>query len=467
MINLPNHTTKTDAFVARMKAERIPQLFIENFKDYYRLLLSGETGLIPERTLKGVDELPDAEQFTARHFEVGETVLSKTAVIKLNGGLGTSMGLEKAKSLLPVKKGDTFLDIVARQVETYNIPLILMNSFSTDSDSLKKLKSYPHLKKSKLPLRFLQHKEPKVRQDNLQPVIYKADSTLEWCPPGHGDIYTALITSGVLNRLLSEGFKYAFVSNIDNLGAAIDLAILGYFADMRVPFMMEVADRTPMDKKGGHLARQLDGRLILRESAQCPAEDLNSFQDITHHKYFNTNNLWLHLPSLKKVMEERDFKLGLPMIRNLKPVNPRDKNSTPVYQIETAMGSAIGVFKQAQAVRVPRNRFAPVKTTNDLLAVQSDAYELTADYRIVQAKEKSSLNISLDTDNYKLMSDYNGRFPQGAPSLINCQSLVIKGDFQFGQNIVCSGEVELINETGRQVQIPDGSVLEGQLVFGG
>lgn len=464
MITLPNRP-RVDLFVSRMKSEGLPSLFIETFKHYYELLVLGESGLIPEKEIEAVDQLPDAETFTERHFEVGETVLPKTAVIKLNGGLGTSMGLRQAKSLLPVKNDLTFLDIIAKQVEVHDLPLVLMNSFSTDNDTLEKLKPYKHLTAKKLPLRFLQHKQPKVRQADFQPVSWDKNCALEWCPPGHGDIYTALITSGTLDALLDAGYEYAFVSNVDNLGAVIDVAILGYFADKQVPFMMEVADRTVMDRKGGHLARQPNGQLILRESAQCPDEDKNAFQDITKHKYFNTNNLWLHLPSLKKVMIERNYHLGLPMIRNAKTVDPRDKTSTAVYQIETAMGSAIGVFKGAEAIRVPRTRFAPVKTTNDLLVVQSDAYRLTDDFRMVQAQDSRRFNVSLDSDYYKLVSDFNGRFPHGTPSIKNCQSLKVKGDFKFGKNITCQGDVELINNTDEQVNIPDGTVLEGRLVF--
>ena len=464
MLTAPTQAT-TDVFVSRMEAEGLPNLFIENFIYYYQKLLSGESGLILEESIQAVETLPNAETFAECHREFGAAVLPNTAVIKLNGGLGTGMGLKKAKSLLPIKGELTFLDIIAQQVKIYDLPLLLMNSFSTDQDTVEKLKTYPHLQKKKLPLRFLQHKEPKVRQNDFQPVDWGLDPELEWCPPGHGDIYTALITSGVLDALLQKGYQYAFVSNADNLGAVIDVTILGYFADKQIPFMMEVADRTPMDKKGGHLARLQNGQLILRESAQCAEADVEAFQDIHKYRYFNTNNLWLHLPSLKKVMVERDYKLGLPMIRNSKTVDPRDKASTPVYQIETAMGSAIAVFDGAQAVRVPRSRFAPVKTTNDLLIVQSDAYLLTEEICMIPVEAGSRLEISLDNDYYKLVSDFNGRFPHGAPSLKQCQSLTIKGDFAFGQNVVCQGVVELINSSDKQVVIPDGTVLTGRLEF--
>lgn len=466
MITLPKRS-KTEAFIRRMQAEGLPSLFIETFSTYYEQLVSGHTGLIPESDIDSVDSLPDADSFSDYYREVGETALAQTAVIKLNGGLGTSMGLQNAKSLLCIKNNLTFLDIIAGQVGNADIPLVLMNSFNTDSDSLQVLNKHRHLHQQNVPLRFLQHKEPKVRQKDFAPAEWPDNPELAWCPPGHGDIYTAMITSGTLDALLDAGYKYAFVSNVDNLGAVIDLHILGFFADHQYPFMMEVADRTAMDKKGGHLAQRLDGQLILRESAQCPDEDTAAFQDIERHKFFNTNNLWLHLPTLKKVMMQRDYQLGLPMIRNAKTVDPRDPDSTAVYQIETAMGSAIGVFSGAQAIRVPRTRFAPVKTTNDLLTVRSDVYDLTADHFVtpIDAAQARRLEVSLDDRYYKFVSDLEAHFRHGAPSLQQCSSLTVEGDVAFGADVVCRGDVRLVNTMDEQVFIADGTILEGTTIF--
>jgi UTP--glucose-1-phosphate uridylyltransferase len=310
----------------------------------------------------------------------------------------------------------------------------------------------------------LQHKVPKVAQADLTPVAWPVNPDWEWAPPGHGDIYTALVTSGMLDTLLGVGIEYAFVSNADNLGAFIDPAILGYFVNNRLPFLMEVADRTAVDRKGGHLARRAeDGRLILRESAQCPAEDMDAFQDIVRHRYFNTNNLWLDLPALNALLEATGGILGLPMIRNSKTVDPRDPNSTPVYQLETAMGAAISLFDGAGAVRVSRTRFAPVKTCDDLLAVRSDAYVLTDDYRIVPnpVRQSGTPVVSLDPRFYKLIDDLEARFPYGPPSLVECERLTVKGDVRFGRGMVCRGDVEVVNAGSRQAVVGDGVVLDG------
>ncbi len=450
-------------FMQRMDAAGMPEIAIRTFTYYYWQLGSGHTGLIPETEIEPVATLPDAAHLPADLSAVGDAALPETVVIKLNGGLGTGMGLEKAKSLLPVKDGLTFLDVIARQAMYRNVPLVLMNSFATRADSLAALERYPQLKKDRLPLDFVQHKVPKIAQADLTPVEWAENPALEWCPPGHGDLYPALISSGMLEKLLAAGVKYAFVSNADNLGAVLDTAILGYFVQNNFPFMMEVADRTPADRKGGHLAqRKSDGQLILRESAQCPPDDTAAFQDVARHRYFNTNNLWLNLPALKTKLNEHTGILPLPMIRNAKTVDPRNPDSTPVYQLETAMGSAIGVFDGSAAIRVPRSRFAPVKTTGDLLAVRSDAYRLTDDFRVElhPARQHVPVVVELDPAHFKLISQLDDRFPHGAPSLRRCDRFTVRGDVRFGKNIAVRGAVTVENPAPEPMTIPDGTVLE-------
>ncbi len=447
-----------DQIARKMAAENLPDIAIQTFLHYHRQLQAGENGLVPENDILPVDALPDAESFGPKLAAAGKVALPQTVLIKLNGGLGTSMGLQKAKSLLAVKNGLTFLDIIARQALRADVPLVLMNSFATQADSLAALEKYPALRRHRIPLDFLQHKVPKINQNTLKPVEWPQNPALEWCPPGHGDIYTALVTSGMLNTLLNAGYRYAFVSNADNLGAVISLSILGYFAQNNIPFMMEAADRSEADKKGGHLARLSNGQLILRESAQCPPEDTNHFQDITRHKFFNTNSLWLNLPALKNKLVEKGNILGLAMICNAKTVDPRDPASTPVYQLETAMGAAIAVFPQAQAIRVPRTRFAPVKTTNDLLGVRSNAYLLTNDFKVTlnPARKSKPPVINLDPTCYKLINQLEERFPSGPPSLIECESLTVEGDIKFGANIALGRNVTLKNLTQKQLTLPDG-----------
>ena len=450
-----------DAAVAKMRAEGLGDAAVESFARQYRRLSEGETGTLPEADIEPVAELPHAEDLTA---EADAALLDEAVVIKLNGGLGTGMGMTKAKSLLEVKDGMTFLDLIAEQIlelrdrSGARLPLILMNSFATRDDSLGALERYDDLSAG-LPADFVQNKVPKIRADDLEPAAWPDDPALEWAPPGHGDLYTALVTSGMLEALLGEGYRYAFVSNSDNLGAVLDPRILAWFADSAAPFLMEVADRTSSDRKGGHLARRrTDGGLVLREIAQTPDEDVDAFQDTSRHKYFNTNTLWVDLQALRDVLSGAGV-IDLPMIVNRKTVDPGDKGSTPVIQLETAMGAAIGVFDGAAALRVPRSRFVPVKATNDLLSLRSDAYVIGAGHAVHLAPEREGVPpfVDLDSDYYKLVGDFDARFAKGAPSLIACDALRVVGDVTFGADVVVRGDVTVEGVDA----VPDGTVLEG------
>ena len=445
-----------EAFEKKMASAGMGNAAIRAFRRNYESLLRQETGLIPESSITPVESLPSLEKISTggETDEEDRSLLSQAVVIKLNGGLGTGMGLQGPKSLLPVRDGVNFLDLMVRQILDLRkrsgtaVRLLLMNSFSTSSETLSHLEKYSSeglADPSEVEL--MQNQIPKIDAQSLQPVTWAADPSLEWCPPGHGDLYPALIGSGWLDRLLAEGVKYAFVSNSDNLGAILDPAILRYFADSGAPFLMEVTRRTAADRKGGHLAvRKTDGRLLLREVAQCPDEDLETFQDISRHRYFNTNSLWMRLDLLKTQLEADDGVLPLPMIRNNKTVDPRDKTSTSVVQLETAMGAAIQCFEGAAAIEVPRSRFAPVKTTSDLLALRSDAYEVLEDgqVRLAASREGVPPVITL-SDEYKLVDSLEAL---GVPSLIGCKSLTIKGvkgPVHFEPGVVLRGEVDFEN----------------------
>ncbi|HYZ70628.1 MAG TPA: UTP--glucose-1-phosphate uridylyltransferase, partial [Thermoleophilaceae bacterium] len=379
--------------------------------------------------------------------------------------LGTSMGMHRAKSLLEVKDGLSFLDVIARQVLALReasgarVPLVLMNSFYTRDDSLAVLEGYADLA-ADVPFDFVQHKEPKLFVDGLTPAEWPADPSLEWAPPGHGDIYTALLTSGMLEQLLERGYRYAFMSNSDNLGAQLDPRILAWFAGEGIPYACEVTDRTPADRKGGHIAKlKATGGLILRETAQTPDEDMDAFTDVERHPYFHVNNLWVDLRAVDALLRERDGVMGLPMIVNRKTVDPSDKASPEVFQLETAMGAAIGVFEGAQAIRVPRARFVPVKKTSDLLVLRSDAFVLGEGARIELAAGRADAPlVELDDDHFKLLDDFEARFPGGAPSLVGAERLAVAGDVTFGRGVTVRGDVTVTGP--RRVQ--DGAVLQAE-----
>jgi UTP--glucose-1-phosphate uridylyltransferase len=447
----------------KMAAAGIHQQAIDVFSHYYRQLEEGVSGFIAEDSIEPLLD-PSMLSDTAVNEQDAAAALGKTVIIKLNGGLGTSMGMEKAKSLLPVRKGKSFLDIIVDQVRAARVaygiqlPLVFMNSFRTQQDTLAALASYDDLPVAGLDLGFLQNQEPKLRADDLTPVTWPADPSLEWCPPGHGDLYTALTTSGMLGRLLSLGYRYASVSNSDNLGAAPDATIAGWFAATGAPYAAEICRRTAADRKGGHLAiRKSDRRLILRDTAQTPKEEMNYFTDEFRHPYFHTNNLWFDLEALGRTLRERKSVLGLPLIKNEKTVDPADSSSTKVIQIETAMGAAIEVFEAATAIGVGRERFLPVKTTSDLLVLRSDAYELEADGRLTKVADPTPV-ADLDSDYYKLIGDFDRRFPAGAPSLTEARYLEINGDWTFEAGVRVIGEVTL-EDRGEPQIIAAGSVL--------
>ncbi len=456
-----------DASLQKMREDDVSEVGVATFEHYFRRLREGEAGELAESEIEPVDELPDADELPADE-EGGHAALERTVVIKLNGGLGTSMGMTGPKSLLEVKDGLTFLDIVVRQIlhlrerTGARLPLVLMNSFATRDPSLEALGAYPELAVDGVPADFVQSKVPKLRADDLAPVHWPDDPRLEWAPPGHGDLYPSLLSAGLLDALIGAGYAYAFVANVDNLGAVMDERILAWFAREEIPFLMEVADRTPADRKGGHVAQRAEGGLVLREVAQTPDADLDAFQDIERHRFFNTNTLWVDLRALQAVLAERDGVLGLPMIVNRKTVDPGDADSPPVLQLETAMGAAIDVFEGARAVRVGRERFAPVKTTNDLLALRSDAFELRDDGRIVLAQGRSGAPlVDLDTRWFQLVRDFDARFPAGAPSLVECESLTVRGDVAFGAGVVVRGDVTIEHDGDDQLRIEDGAALEG------
>ena len=426
-------------FKDRMLAENLSDCTIQTFTYYYHQLLSGEKGKLSKNQITSPEshQIIDYDSLS----EMDTVNLKKLAVIKLNGGLGTSMGLSQAKSLLPVKDNYTFLDIIAQQTLMMrknfgiDLPLLFMNSFNTSKDTIEFLSKYPDLILNDLPLDFIQNKFPKVKKEDYTPLITDIDAQ-NWNPPGHGDIYGSLVSTGILDKLIKMGFEYIFVSNSDNLGAVVDPKILNKLISENIDFAMEVCLRTENDKKGGHLAQTKNGKLILREVAQCPEEETEEFQNIHLYKYFNTNNLWINLKSLKVLLAENNDMIPLPLILNEKKVD-----GIPIYQFETAMGSIISLFKNSKAFVVPRNRFLPVKKNQDLLLLWSDSYELNSDF--VLAKKEGARETILDLDN-----EYFGKIDQlkeicaaGIPSLFQCDYLKIDGCVKFGRSLVFKGRV--------------------------
>ncbi|EMD32141.1 hypothetical protein CERSUDRAFT_88416 [Gelatoporia subvermispora B] len=390
--------------------------------------------------------------------------LNKLAVLKVNGGLGTSMGMTGAKSALEVKNDMTFLDLTVRQIEHLNtthrvdVPLILMTSFNTHEDTLRIIKKYANQQ-----LRittFNQSRYPRIFKESLLPCPKGADDDKgKWYPPGHGDLYNALVHSGVLDQLLAEGKEYLFVSNSDNLGAVVDQRILQHMIDTDAEFIMEVTDKTKADVKGGTLI-DYDGTVQLLEVAQVPSEHIEDFKSVRKFKIFNTNNIWINLRALKRIMENEGMELEI-------IVNPKtNDDGQAVIQLETAAGAAIKHFRNARGVNVPRTRFLPVKSCSDLLLIKSDIYSLEHGQLVINENRMFGTTPVIKLgDHFKKIAQFQKRFKK-IPKIIELDHLTVTGDVYFGRNVTLRGTVIIVANEGQRIDIPDGCVLENRLLSG-
>jgi UTP--glucose-1-phosphate uridylyltransferase len=452
-----------EAAEQKMREAGQPDEAIRSFASAYERLVGGESALLPSAELEPAGDVDRLEELP--DVDAGD-VLDRVAVIKLNGGLATSMGLRSPKSLVEAREGHSFLDIIIGQTlalrKRYGVrlPLVLMDSRATREETMRALEAHSELDAGTA-RDFLQSMVPKLDAATLGPITWAAAPALEWNPPGHGDVYPALRGSGMLAKLLEQGYRYAMISNADNLGATTEPRIPSYMEWNEMPFLMEVVLGTEADRKGGHIARRRsDGQLVLRETAQTPPEDEESFRDYRRWRYYNTNSLWLDLRVLSERLDETGGVLELPLIVNRKTVDPRDSDTPAVLQLESAMGAAIGSFKGAQLLLVPRTRFAPVKTTDDLLVLRSDVYTLSEDWVVAPVPERADNlpYVELDSKFYKLLDDFERRFPEGAPSLREAERLIVHGDVTFGRAVRVRGAVEL--EAPEPIRIDAGATLE-------
>ncbi|CAE6515977.1 unnamed protein product [Rhizoctonia solani] len=404
--------------------------------------------------------------------------LDKLVVLKLNGGLGTTMGLAGTpKSAIEVREGMTFLDLSVRQIEhlnekyKVNVPFILMNSFNTDDETQRIIQKYAN--HNIQILTFNQSRFPRVGRENNLPVPRSATSDKsQWYPPGHGDIFDALKNSGLLDKLIAAGKEYIFVSNADNLGADVDLRILKCFAEGRqdggerkpIDYLMELTDKTRADVKGGTII-QYEDKLRLLEVAQVPSEHVEDFKSVTKFKIFNTNNLWMNLKAIKQWMSEGslgDDDEGLDIIVNPKVAD----DGQPVIQLETAVGAAIRHFPGACGINVPRSRFLPVKSCSDLLLITSDLYSLEHGKLVMNPNRQFGQTPVVKLgDNFKKIANFQKRF-RTIPNILELDHLTVAGDVWFGRKVTLRGTVIIVANEGSRIDLPDGSILENKLVSG-
>jgi UTP--glucose-1-phosphate uridylyltransferase len=396
----------------------------------------------------------------------GTEFVDKLAVLKLNGGLGTSMGCVGPKSVLEVRDGKSFLDIAVRHIEHLNrqydcdIPFILMNSFNTDEDTSTIIKKYQG---HKINIKtFNQSRFPRVFKDSMLPVPKEYDDQINaWYPPGHGDLFESITNSGILDDLIAQGKEVLFVSNGDNLGAVVDFNILKHMIQGGSEYIMELTPKTRADVKGGTII-DYDGAVRLLEIAQVPKEHVEDFKSIKKFKYFNTNNLWINLKAIKRVVEANE--LAMEIIPNMKNISVGSVD-VPILQLETAVGAAIRHFHGAHGVNVPRRRFLPVKTCSDLFLIKSDLYSLSQGRLEISPYRFGGAPLVKLGGHFKKVSDFQKRIPH-MPKILELDHLTITGNVTLGKNVTLKGTVIIVCEEGKKIDIPNGSILENVVITG-
>ncbi|XP_048734671.1 UTP--glucose-1-phosphate uridylyltransferase-like isoform X2 [Ostrea edulis] len=448
---------------ARAEFDEFEKLFGRYLQEAGHAIVWDKIGQASQDAIKMYSELKPPET------SVMKNLLNQLVVIKLNGGLGTSMGCQGPKSIISVRNDLTFLDLTVQQIEHLNktygtdVPLVLMNSFNTDEDTEKILKKYSQVKVKIFT--FNQSRYPRISRESLLPVApnFNVDNIESWYPPGHGDVYQSLANSNLLDQFIKDGRKYLFMSNIDNLGATVDLNILNFLLNPKSgpapEFVMEVTNKTRADVKGGTLV-EYDGKLRLLEIAQVPKDHVDEFKSVSKFKIFNTNNLWISLDAIKRVVEENTLHMEI-------IVNPKTlDNGLNVVQLETAVGAAIKSFEGAIGINVPRRRFLPVKTTSDLLIVMSNLYSMkTGALEMNPQRSFPSVPLVKLGSHFTKVKDFLYRF-SSIPDMLELDHLTVSGDVTFGKNVTLKGTVIIIANHGDRIDIPSGAVLENKIVSG-
>jgi len=415
---------------------------------------------------KNIHNCPDSMNLT-------HELLNKLVILRLNGGLGTSMGCKGPKSVVEVRGSLSFLDLAVKQVEYLNakhgvdVPLVLMNSFNTDKETKRLLSRYDE---RHVTIRtFVQSCYPLLDRSTLQPIPsgkYSKQNKEYYYPPGHGDVYGSLARCGLLKQLIEMGKEYIFISNIDNLGGTVDLNILYHLMLNEHSFCMEVTKRERQDVSGGTLVKH-KGRPVLLENRALPQVLGDEIRRDSRFNKFNTNNLWLKLRELQKIISISKLPALNVSVRQ-KQIIDSNREETESLGFETAAGAAINLFENSCVVVVSRNRFLPVKTTSDLFAVQSDLFEVK--HGALTLSEKRIISPPVPTVKlgpcFRTLADYHERLPFGVPNLIELEHLTVSGDVHFRNHVVLKGTVIIVAEEGSHIDICSGSVIRDKVVQG-
>jgi len=457
--------TVETAIAEKMAARNVSAGAIDHFLACRRTIMDrGTTGDqvkwedVRPFTDTDIIQLDSARQEQQEYYaRIGEEHLEHVVVVKLNGGRSTSMGGAVPKCFVQAKNSMSFLDIAMKRIMYLNdrfkveIPLVLMDSFFTNQATEKIVGRTPLLI-----MNFIQNEYPRLVAQDFS--ILDTNTEEDWCPAGHGDFYISFYESGLLHKLLELGYRWVFISNIDNLCADVSPHLLGLMIDGGHDFMMEVTRKTRADVKGGAPAF-IKGHPGLLEIAQVAPEHEQEFQDIDKFRYFNTNNLWIDIEAIRDKIEAKSLKI--PTI-----LNPKTIMNKEIIQIETAMGAAMGAFSKPAAIAVPRSRFFPIKKMKDLLILQSDAFLLDEQYRIVPNNRRPErlpfLPEVVFGNGFMADNELANWFADPATlSLVEAESLAVNGKVFFEKNVVVKGKVEVTQQGEEQLRIAEGTVLEG------
>jgi UTP--glucose-1-phosphate uridylyltransferase len=415
-----------------METEKTPAWFKDWFKQTYQQFISQP--ITPLHT----NDINDISKSFTTYQSIKTTAPNPAniAIVKLNGGLGTSMGCTSPKSLIPCQpNGNTFLDTIIKQ--TQHMPwikkTILLNSFNTHTQTRAHLKKqHPNT----IVEHVIQHAFPKIDKNTNKPLPTTSPNNLN--PPGHGSVYFDLYHSGILHQCEKENIHTLFISNADNLAATCDPHIATHMQKNNIPFLIELTPKTKNDTKGGTIINYKN-QLTLWEIAQVTPEQQTQF---TQQPVFNTNNIWVHIPTLIKTIESN--KLTLDLIQNQKT-----QDNKPVIQLEYAMGSAIQSFPNAQALMVPRSRFFPIKKMNDLFLLLSDYCTFKPNGHL---HWNTSQEIYIDCQDPLNNVDTFLQQITIIPSIKHLDHLEISGNLHINSPIQLSGTIKLHVPQNKQFQ---------------
>jgi len=224
-----------------------------------------------------------------------------------------------------------------------------------------------------------------------------------------------------------------------------------------VEYAMEVTAKTAADIKGGTLVK-IDGRCMHLEMPQVPIEHVHEFASMTKFKLFNTNNIWVNLNAVQRQLASMRMEII---------VNPKQLASgEAVLQLETSIGGAIRNFDRAYCIHVPRRRFLPVKKTQDMLAVMSNAYELGEDFVLRLHRSRAVAPMVSLSSNYDDVKAFHARFKH-IPDMLNLDALTVIGDVWFGARVVLKGTVEIRAKSGESLHVPDGALIHDRRILDG